>query len=136
MKILLLHTNSITIIPRREAIKSAEKAKKDEPIEMKKCMTVFAASEERDTDPDKVSDRIVQEVKAYASQIGVKKIMLYPYVHLTSKPGKPSLALEILQQAKKKLSTNFTVESAPFGWYKEFNIHVKGHPLAELSRKF
>ncbi|MBT3940594.1 hypothetical protein HOD83_00580 [Candidatus Woesearchaeota archaeon] len=136
MKLLLLHTNAITVIPRRKAIKSAEDVEQDKPIEMKKCMTVFAASEEHDKDADKVSDRIVKEVKAYASQIGAKKIMLYPYVHLTSKPGKPDLALKILQAAKQKLSESFTVESAPFGWYKEFNIHVKGHPLAELSREF
>ena len=136
MKLLLLHTTSITVIPRKPALKSAPEAKVDEPIEMKKCMTVMAASEEHDTDVEAVSDRIVKEIKAYQQQIGVKRIMLYPYVHLTSKPGKPGIALEILQKTAEKLKSDFTVATAPFGWYKEFNIHVKGHPLAELSREF
>ncbi|MBT3582613.1 hypothetical protein HN924_03675 [Candidatus Woesearchaeota archaeon] len=136
MKILLLHTTAITVIPRKPALKSAPPAKQDEPIEMKKCMTVMMASEEHDTDVEAVSDRIVKEIKAYQAQIGVKKIMLYPYVHLTSKPGKPGIALEILQKTAEKIESDFEVATAPFGWYKEFNIHVKGHPLAELSREF
>ena len=44
--------------------------------------------------------------------------------------------LTILQKTAEKLESVFTVATAPFGWYKEFNIHVKGHPLAELSREF
>jgi threonyl-tRNA synthetase len=136
MKLLLLHTTAITVIPRKPALKSAPPAKQDEPIEMKKCMTVMMASEEHDTDVEAVSDRIVKEIKAYQAQIGVKNIMLYPYVHLTSKPGKPGIALEILESTAKKLESEFIVATAPFGWYKEFNIHVKGHPLAELSREF
>ena len=26
-----------------------------------------------------------------------------------------------------------TVKRAPFGWYKQFEIRAKGHPLADLS---
>ncbi|MFB6216222.1 MAG: threonyl-tRNA synthetase editing domain-containing protein, partial [Candidatus Aenigmatarchaeota archaeon] len=33
------------------------------------------------------------------------------------------------------LEQEYEVHTAPFGWYKEFEIHVKGHPLAELSRQ-
>jgi len=137
MRILLLHTTSITVIPRKPALKSAPPAEQDKPIEMNKCMTVFAAAEKKDEGREQeVAERIAKEVKAYQSQIGVKNIMLYPYVHLTSSPSNPQTALKIIELAKELIAKDFNVESSPFGWYKEFNIHVKGHPLAELSREF
>ena len=130
------HSNSIEIIPRKRAIQSAEDVAKDDPITMKDCLVVFLASEKSDTDAEKAAERVTEEVKKHAAQVGVKNIMLYPYVHLTSKPGPASTSVEILDLAEDKLSKDFTVEHAPFGWYKEFKIHVKGHPLAELSREF
>jgi threonyl-tRNA synthetase len=137
MRILLLHTNSITVIAKKPAFKSAPPANQDEPQEMKKCMTVFAAAEKKDEGSEQeVAERIAKEVKLYQAQIGVKNIMLYPYVHLTSNPSNPKTALKIIELAKELISKDFNVASSPFGWYKEFNIHVKGHPLAELSREF
>ena len=45
------------------------------------------------------------------------------------------MAVDILNGAVKQLK-GFKVISAPFGYYKSFELKVKGHPLAELSREF
>lgn len=136
MRLLMLHSNSIEVIPRKQAIKSAEDAVKDEPQKMKDCLVVFFAGEDHDSDTKEAAEQIAKSVSEHAKQIGVKNVMLYPYVHLTSSPGSPKDALEIINLAEDKLSKDFEVEHSPFGWYKEFKIHVKGHPLAELSREF
>jgi hypothetical protein len=60
--------------------------------------------------------------------------MIYPYAHLTSTLGSPDCALGILKGLGNSLQTeSIIVKRAPFGWYKEFEIHGKGHPLADLS---
>jgi threonyl-tRNA synthetase len=136
MQILLLHTNSIEVIPKKPAFKSAPDAEKDKPINMENCVTILAASEKVDEGrEEEVAQKVVEECKKYSEQVHVQKFMLYPYVHLTSDPSGVSCAKEVLDLIRRGLYKDFEVKSAPFGWYKEFKIHVKGHPLAELSRK-
>jgi threonyl-tRNA synthetase len=54
---------------------------------------------------------------------------------LTESPSKPSVALKLLKAVAKDLKERgFNVLRVPFGWYKAFEIHCKGHPLAERSK--
>jgi len=53
---------------------------------------------------------------------------------LSSNLSSPNVAVEVLEKAQKKLK-GFKVIRAPFGYYKEFEMKVKGHPLSELSRE-
>ena len=54
---------------------------------------------------------------------------------LSSNLGSPTTAIEILNKVATNLK-GFKVSTAPFGYYKEFELKVKGHPLSELSREF
>jgi threonyl-tRNA synthetase len=84
-----------------------------------------------------VSNELVQELKENCERLGVKTIVLYPYVHLLfgKKPSNPKTALQIMDLTKKELEEKgFKVIKSPFGWYKSFSLKCKGHPLSELSR--
>jgi len=132
MKILLIHSDFIEYEPKTKAIATAEKAEK-EKIKIKDCLVVFSSAEEGD---DKsIVPKVKEEVQNVANQVKAKRIVIYPFVHLSSKPAKPSLALELLKDLEKSLKDNFEVHRAPFGWYKSFDIKCKGHPLSELSRE-
>jgi len=57
-----------------------------------------------------------------------------PYAHLANTLARPEIALSVLTGLEERLKSEGTeVKRAPFGWYKEFTIHSKGHPLADLS---
>ncbi len=132
MKILTIHSDFIEVEPKAKAIKSAEeidKAKK----RIEDCLVVFTSVEEGDR--ESVAEKTAKEVADVAEQVKAKKIVLYPFVHLTSKPASPEIALAVLKETEKTLSANYEVYRAPFGWYKAFTIKCKGHPLAELSRE-
>ncbi len=136
MKILTLHSDYIIIVPKTKAIKDAEAIKKAKE-EIKECLVVLTAVEQRDeSNPSLVVKKLVENVKDIANQVKAKKIVLYPYVHLTSKPSSPKTALQVLKDAEKELKKELTVVRAPFGWYKAFTVSCKGHPLSELSREF
>jgi threonyl-tRNA synthetase len=65
-----------------------------------------------------------------------KNVVLYPYAHLSKKLGDPETAIKILKETEKELQEEkFNVSRAPFGYYKSFELKVKGHPLSELSRE-
>ncbi len=136
MKILTLHSDFIVIEPKKKAIKDAEKIKKAKE-EIKECLVVLTAVEKRDEqNPSNVVKKLVKEVKDIAKQVKTRKIVLYPYAHLSSDLGSPKTALHILKDSEKALKKDFSVYRAPFGWYKAFNVSCKGHPLSELSREF
>ncbi len=131
MKILTIHSDFIEVEPKTRAIKAAEEIKKaKERIE--DCLVVFTAVEEGDK--ESVAENTADEIVNVAEQVKTKKIVLYPFVHLTSKPAEPTAALAILKKIESLLK-EYEVYRAPFGWYKAFTLKCKGHPLAELSRE-
>jgi threonyl-tRNA synthetase len=138
MKTLNLHVDYIKFKPLKKALKSigelSEKDKKEKKVE--EALVVMTAVEKGDTDIDSVVKELVVNVKDIASQVKAKNIVLYPYAHLSKDLGNPELAQEILEKAEEELTKEkFKVTRAPFGYYKEFELKVKGHPLSELSRE-
>jgi threonyl-tRNA synthetase len=137
MKILSLHCDYIKFKPVKKALKDAkelaEKDKKEK--EVREALVIFTAVESSDN--EKIVDVLVENIKDIASQVKAETIVLYPYAHLSSQLAKPELAENVLVEAEKKLSKEkgFKVIRAPFGYYKEFELKCKGHPLAELSRE-
>lgn len=134
MKIITLHSDFIEIEPKKKALKEVEEIeKKKQRIE--ECLVVLTAAEKNDK-PKTISKNTVEEIKNVAKQVKCKRIVIYPYVHLTSTPASPAVAKEILSNIKEILKKDkFEIHTAPFGYYKAFSISVKGHPLAELSRE-
>ncbi len=136
MKILTLHVDYINFKPLKKALQKvadlSEKEKKGQ--EVSDALVVLTAVEKGDTVKESVGE-LVKNIKDIASQVKTKKIVLYPYAHLSSNLAAPDLAENILREAEKSLGKTFSVTRAPFGYYKEFELKVKGHPLSELSRE-
>ena len=81
-------------------------------------------------------EEYVKTIHGISKQIGTRKIVLYPYAHLSNNLGSPKCAIEIFEKADKMLNAKgYKVHCAPFGDYKSFELKVKGHPLSELSRE-
>src|SRR3989338_6038032 len=135
MKLLLIHADFIEFKIKEKAIQAAEEFEEKES-RTEDCLVVFTAVEKADEkDPNKAADMLVSEIEDVAMQVKAENVVLYPYAHLSSNLAIPSVAKDVLKMARKKLQDKFSVSYAPFGWYKEFNIKTKGHPLSELSRE-
>lgn len=134
MKILSLHVDYIKFKPLKKALKSAVLTKEEEgEKEVKEALVILTAVEKGDAD----SKGLVKNIRDIAKQVKAKTIVLYPYAHLSPNLGNPEIAVKIMKDAEKELKKEkFSVTRAPFGFYKEFELKCKGHPLAELSRSF
>jgi len=112
----------------------AEEAEKKR-TRLEEIVVLFTAVEEGDNTA--VAKKAIDEVYTFLEKLKVKKILIYPYAHLSSNLAKPSEALKIVKameaHAKDK---GLETYRAPFGWNKQFTIAIKGHPLAEQSRVF
>jgi len=137
MKILCLHVDYIRFKPLKKALRSAGPLSEKEKSEKvsKECLVVFTAVEKKDENIDAIVEKLSEDVKEIAGQVNVKKVVLYPYAHLSSDLASPELAEKVLNKAEEVLKKEFEVVRAPFGYYKEFEMKVKGHPLSELSRE-
>ncbi len=132
MRILQLHSNFIVYKPVQKEIATAEQAEKKE-VRVEELVVLFTAVEEGDTVG--VAQRAIDEVQGFLGKLGVNRILIYPYAHLSSRLAKPSEALKAVK-AMESHASKLGIETfrAPFGWNKQFTISIKGHPLAEQSR--
>ena len=137
MKILLLHCDYIKFKPLKKALRKieelSEKEKKGDVV--KEALVILTAVEKGDENIKEVVEKFVENVKEIAKQVNAKNVVLYPYAHLSNNLASPEIAIDVLEKAEKELGKNFSVVRAPFGYYKEFELKVKGHPLSELSRE-
>jgi len=134
MKTLNLHCDSISFKTVRKALKNIDEIAPTQNMEgsMKDCLVVMIAVEKGDS--PKTIPLLIESIKKIAGEVKTENIVIYPYAHLSRNLSSPETAINILNEASKKLN-EFNVIQAPFGYYKEFEIKVKGHPLAELSRE-
>jgi len=137
MRILALHCDYIKFKPLKKALKNPEElsSAREKEINIENPLVIFTAVEKGD-DLSSVGE-LVKNVEDIASQVKAANIVLYPYAHLSSNLSNPDMAIKVLEEADKQLEKKkYKVVRAPFGYYKEFELKCKGHPLSELSRTF
>lgn len=134
MRVLQLHSNFIEYKPIKKEISMAEKSEK-EAQRFEDIVVLFVAVEEGDD--ESVAKKAMEEIKINLEKLKAKRVLIYPYAHLSSNLAKPTEALNVIK-AMEKYAKDSGLETyrTPFGWNKQFTISIKGHPLAEQSRTF
>ena len=137
MKALFIHADFIEYEARKKT-KLAEDVPADKlKNRVEETLVVFISFEKRDEGKEQESAKaLVANIEEIAGKVETKRIVLYPYAHLSSSLGKPDSSIKILHAAESILAeSGYEVHASPFGWYKSFNLSCKGHPLSELSRE-
>ena len=132
MRILQLHCDSIEYTPTKKEIRSAEDIDDPQTVRLEELVVVFVAIE--DGDDSSVAQNAITQIKNSMEKIGCKKLLLYPYAHLSSNLAKPSVAISLLAEMESGASDLDEISHSPFGWTKSYKLQVKGHPLAESSK--
>ena len=136
MRLLQLHSDFIEYAPISKEIKDAEEIISNDKVRFEDLVVTLVAVENGDN--KRVVSEAVEEIQKYLNIVKSKKVLIYPYAHLSSNLAPPKAALEMLrslEEAVRKSLSLTEVHRAPFGWTKSFNVKVKGHPLAENARE-
>jgi len=134
LRILQLHSDYIEYKPIKKEIAMAEETE-EKTQRFEDIVILFVAVEEGDD--EKVAKNAIEEIKANLDKLKAKRVLIYPYAHLSSNLAKPSEALNVIKALEKYAKdTGLETYRTPFGWNKQFTIAIKGHPLAEQSRTF
>lgn len=137
MRILQLHVDYVEFHPVNKEIKEAEIDILDEKRRIEEAVVILMSIEK--DDDEEIIRNFTNEVKIYLGKIKCNTILLYPYSHLSSNLESPINAFNLLikiEQNLKNILKDIKIERAPFGWTKELNLKIKGHPLAENSKIF
>jgi threonyl-tRNA synthetase len=134
MKILQMHVDFIEYTPVKKEIGSAEDIK-PRTVREDDIVVLFTAFERGDD--SELVKQAVAESKEFLEKLGTKRVLIYPFAHLSQSLASPSDALALLLEMEKDAKgAGLEVRRAPFGWTKALQIKVKGHPLAEMSRSY
>jgi threonyl-tRNA synthetase len=130
MKLLLIHADYMEYEVKEKTKFAEDYQGTGDRVE--EVLVAFVSVEKGDNED--VAKKAVEEIKDVAEKVGSKRILIYPYAHLSPNLADPETAIKILKILESEIK-DFEVKRAPFGWYKSFRISCKGHPLSELSRE-
>ncbi|MEM5777709.1 MAG: threonine--tRNA ligase, partial [Candidatus Aenigmatarchaeota archaeon] len=134
MRVLQQHVDFIEYLPIEKEIDAAEKIEKIQ-VKLEDIVVLFTAIEEGDT--EYLAKHVIDQIKESLNVLKVKKILIYPYAHLSSNLAKPSEALSVIKKMEEfGKKAGLEVYRAPFGWNKQFHLKIKAHPLAEQLKVF
>jgi threonyl-tRNA synthetase len=134
MQLLQLHSDFIEYEPIQKEIRDAEDVILKSKVRIEDLVVAFVAVENRDD--ESIAKMAAVEIKKYLDMVKSTRLLIYPYAHLSSDLAPPTAAINIIKSLESfSKETINQVYRAPFGWTKSFNIKVKGHPLAENSKK-
>ena len=136
--ILLIHSNELEYWLHKKTKFAEEVAENKKHAALKPCLVCFIALQQEDAQNiEGTAASLCDEILRVSNELNEKNVAIYPYVHLLfgKKPCDANSALTILKLLEEKLKKHVNVLRVPFGFYKEFKLHCKGHPLSELSRE-
>ncbi len=135
MRLLQLHCDYIAFKPKSKALKTAAELSPEEKkgVRVEDVVVLFTSFEAGDD--ERVLEEAARLVEKDFRDVHAATLLVYPYAHLSSNLAPPARAVELLDEFTK-IVRRFapSAQRAPFGYYKEFELKCKGHPLAELSK--
>ncbi len=133
MKLLMIHADKLEYWVKKRAVKEAEEPEKDHLL-IEDCLVVYTAVEKGDD--ENLVKNALEEIKNVSERVNAERIVIYPWVHLTSEPASFKKAEKLIDLLTTECKSHgFDVHRVPGGWYKAFEIRCKGHPLAETLRE-
>jgi len=135
MRILELHCDYFSQKPKNKAIKTLPELTDEEKqgYQVENALVVFTTMES--TDDHETVKAAAEALQKHFEQVKAATVFINPYAHLSNdlaKPDKATALLYELHDAVKKFAPD--AKKGVFGYYKEFELKCKGHPLAELSK--
>ena len=99
-------------------------------------LVLLISVEKEDESNPEILKESLKEVENIIDQIHVSNFVLLSFAHLFGRLSSPQFALDLLKKMEKHLkSKNYKVLRPPFGWFNEFELKAKGHPLSRMSRR-
>lgn len=111
---------------------------RQEEGEMPGGLLAWVHVESRDLESvDDTVRKAIKNLKWLARKVGVRRITLHSFAHLSNDTASPEAAQQLLGDVAQRLrSVDFEVHETPWGHFNEFRMHVEGPSLAKVWKEF
>ncbi len=133
MKILQLDVNSVSYKPIKPEAEVYEEVD-IKPKTFKNFVLMLVSIEKGDTED--LADRAIEDTVRFAIKQKSAGVLVYPFAHLSDNLETQDRSLRLIKGMRQFQSDDMNIEFAAFGWNKQLDMSIKGHPLAEQSRSY
>ncbi len=135
MKVLLLDVEKMgyeLVKPEASIYEDSE----EKNVQIVDALVMMVSIEKEDN--EETADKAIADIKRSMTQFKRKKLLIYPFAHLSNQLADPKSAMRIIDYIYKNASSDkeLVVKKSPFGWNKRFTLEMKGHPLAEQGKSY
>ncbi len=136
MRFLILHVDRFAYTITEAARSSLREPVDGRTFEAGESLLVLASVESDDSPaPAETARHAAAEIERLARQLAVRQIVLHPFAHLFGELAPPGVAVQVLDDTRKRLAAaGFAVHRSPFGWFTQWDLQAKGHPLSRVAR--
>jgi hypothetical protein len=132
VKLLLLYAHDYWLRPYEKSVREAA----DCSGEITSRSAVVALVHVEPADPDnhaRLVTKAIKQVKWVAGKFGTRAVVLHSFAHLAGGRAEPGAAAALLADMQQRLAAaGYDVQTAPFGYFNEFRVHVAGPSLAKV----
>lgn len=132
MKLLMFDTTEFWYRTFSKTLESAAAAEGEATVT--DAIVVFMHVEKEDeADINRVSKKAADNVAWLARKTCRNRVLLHSFAHLSESKSDPEFAIKAVGHTGDRLKAKgYEVSSTPFGYFLEFNVHVKGESLAKV----
>ncbi|WP_457557293.1 threonyl-tRNA synthetase editing domain-containing protein [Candidatus Harpocratesius sp.] len=137
MRFLSFHVNSFsyTVTKKGRSKILEELNEKNKTAKVENALVLFIASEKTDELDENIFSKFLSEIEKIVMQLKVNTFVLIPFAHLFGELSALDFAFDALKKIEDLLTIKgYDVIRMPFGWFSEFSMHAKGHPLSRIAR--
>ncbi|MDE1833150.1 MAG: threonine--tRNA ligase [Candidatus Micrarchaeota archaeon] len=87
-------------------------------------------------DDQAVADQAMDDARRFLAQLKRTRVVIYPFAHLSTELAPPKEAMALVDYMYRKMAEGYETKKAPFGWNKALTLRIKGHPMAERSKRY
>jgi len=136
MKALLFLARSFRFEPFAAIIPAAESPPPTQQVE--EAVVAFIHCEEEDAEKRaSVFSRTLKQIKWLAGKMGIRRVVLHSFTHLSTSKATPGFAEIFLEELAGRLrGTGYEVTLTPFGYSCSWDLSVYGETLAKVFITF
>lgn len=128
MRLLMFHVERFWYRPNESS---------ENKTEVGESVLVWIHSEESDeNNKSSVIRKMVKNIRWLSKKVGCETVILHSFAHLDESKASPDFANSLIEEVASRLrEREFTINIVPFGYFYEFNLHVKGPSLAKVFKR-
>ncbi len=136
MKLLMIYASRFAYNPVSKTLEDFPEI--HQGAEFEQVLIAFIHAEEHDeSDPKKVEDKLLKNLKWAAKKNDTDRIVLHSFAHLAETKAEPHFTKELFDRVETRLkNADYKTAQTPFGYFLDLDMQAPGISQARIFKGF